>query len=297
MAARGPSSLAAGADDQDVINRVKDQAKKAGLGPITQTQTEHFLALGDAPVRWYSDPALRKCEALAQDFLDYFQQREFPVALPRGRLTLVTLKDGASYKAYIGEEPAEYDGGQYARDANQLVIFDYEAGRKDLAGRAGRVNSFTLAHEAAHLLCFNTGLLSPQADVPVCISEGLATYIELWQRPHDRSIGAINRPRLKALMDAGNDEVAWIPIGDLIAEDRWFDDPKTEQLAYAESWLLVHHLLKTRALLPKFRAHLAGIPQLPQGDGAKRRVEYAETHLGSLRVLDRDVRRLAVRLR
>ena len=44
-----------------------------------------------------------------------------------------------------------------------------------------RVNLLALVHETTHLLCFNTGLLSRKANVPAWVSEGLATYVEIWR--------------------------------------------------------------------------------------------------------------------
>ena len=41
--------------------------------------------------------------------------------------------------------------------------------------------------------------------------------------------------------------------------DKTFDDDKTAQLSYAESWLMVHYLMKSQQQLPKFRAYLAGL--------------------------------------
>src|SRR5262249_39391736 len=140
----------------------------------------------------------------------------------------------------------------------------------------------------------NTGLLSQAGDVPACISEGLATYLELWRRGDRSPLGATNRPRLAVLMDAKAENVPWIPIADLFGDDARFDQPATEQLAYAESWLLVHYLLKTAAKLPQFRAYCAGIPQ---PGGKARRLKYAEARLGSLIKLNQEVRAYARRFR
>jgi hypothetical protein len=281
-----PSQRTDGADEQDIIASVRLKVRKAGLGLLAPKSTEHFLAIGDAPARDQAD-ALVICEKLAKVFLAYFQQHRFPVAFPKHRMTVVTLKDGASYRAYIGEDAPESVGGHYDLESNQLVVFDFGSRQGDLAAQADRVNIFTLVHETTHLLSFNSGLLARPADVPSAISEGLATYFELW-RPQDRAFrGPTNGPRLRALEEAGGDKEPWIPIADLLADDDRFDRSETAQLAYAESWLLVHLLLKTQAWHPKFQAYLAGIR------GAKKRVEYAEAQLGSLRKLDQDVRRHA----
>ena len=47
-----------------------------------------------------------------------------------------------------------------------------------MAPRASHRNMETLAHEGTHQLSFNTGLLSREGDMPLCIVEGLGTYGE-----------------------------------------------------------------------------------------------------------------------
>ena len=116
------------------------------------------------------------------------------------------------------------------------------------------MNLFTLVHETAHQLSFNTGMLNRQADLPVCVSEGLATYVELWRPGVKNAIGGVNRPRMEDLRKSDD----WIPIGDLLADDTAFGE-KTEHLAYAESWLLVHYLLRSRSRQPRFRQFVAEV--------------------------------------
>jgi hypothetical protein len=277
--------------DPAVIRQVEERARKAGLGPIATTSTKHFLGLGDAPDRYRAD-ALDICEKQAQAFLAYFQQHGFKVAFPNHLMTVVILKDAASYQAYTGQPPLPGEGGHYDLESNQLVVFDFRAQQDGLAAKAARVNTFTLVHETTHLLCFNTGLLSRKADVPACISEGLATYFELWQPRGRAAIGRTNGARLGALTQAVNGQGEWIPIAKLLADDKWFDDPATVQLAYAESWLLVHYLLKTPDRLPKFQAYLSGIPQ---DRGAQRRQQAAGAQFGSLEALDKAVKHHARR--
>ena len=125
------------------------------------------------------------------------------------------------------------------------MIFDFRADPANAGGQAD-VNTFTLVHETIHLLCFNTGLLARKADVPDCISEGLATYGELWTPPtlstglRRRSIACGSMPSFKEL-DNGT---PWIPISQFITDDDVFRKPETAQIAYAESWVLVHYLLE-----------------------------------------------------
>ena len=98
-----------------------------------------------------------------------------------------------------------------------------------------RLNLFTLVHETAHQLSFNTGMFVRTNVPPLCLSEGLATYVELWEPGVNKAIGGVNTPRLQAMREAED----WIPIADLLAGNQAFR-AESEQLAYAESWLLVH---------------------------------------------------------
>jgi Protein of unknown function (DUF1570) len=277
-------------DDAAEIADVKALGKKAGLAPFSDAPSKNFLGLGDAgPV--YCKDALTICEALAPEFLSHFRARGFKLALPQQRMTVITLKDAASYRALLGEDKGAAVGGHYDLETNRLVVFDNRGTDEELPDSPERVNRFTLTHETLHLLSYNTGLLSRQLDVPACISEGLATYGELWQYKGKTKIGATNNARLRALTDPRAGGGAWIPIKELLAKDAFFDDDDTVQLAYAEAWALVHYLLRHDAkTLARFHAYLDKLP--PLQDAAKR-LKIAEAELGSLEALDKEVKRHA----
>jgi hypothetical protein len=272
--------------EADEIEAADKVARDAKLGPLRHSSSAHFLAIGNAPDE-HRKAALKLCESLGQDFLAHFRALEFKLSYPDHRLTIVTLKDAPSYAVFLGKEPLKDEGGCYDLVTGRLLIFDFRSSPDDLRAPAARANLFSLVHETAHQLSFNTGLLNAKNDPPLCISEGIATYVELWQPRVRNAIGGKNRPRLEALQDA------WIPLQDLLADDKAFADPKTVQLAYAESWLLVHHLLKTRSRLPKFREYLAAAPESSKPVD---RVRLAEKYLGSLTKLDQDVKNAARRL-
>jgi hypothetical protein len=288
--ATGAGETGEDADEAKEIVDIQSSAKKVGLEPFAISRTKHFLCLGNAPDK-FRGSALGICESLSEAFLLHFRQRGFSVAIPPHRATVIALKDDASYRAYIGEDPGEGVGGHYDLDTNRLVIFDFRPKRAELAAEAERVNLFTLVHETTHVLCFNTGLLSRAADVPVSISEGLATYVELWRPGGKGRIGGPNRPWLDAIVDARRKAEPWIPISEVLANDDLCRNEETRQLAYAESWLLVHYLMTARRA--KFQAYLG---ELPAGDPAAKRIKYAEERLGPLKTLDRDVVRHAQKL-
>ena len=277
-----------GRGEAEDIARVEKAARAAKLGAFRHSHSDHFVGIGDAPDA-FRQSALRHGEALGQAFLAYFRGRGFTLEYPKRRMTVITLKDADSYAAMLGEAPGKDVGGHYDLDTNRLVIFDFRPGGGDLAAGAERVNLFTLVHETAHQLCFNTGLLDRRGDVPVCISEGLATYIELWRPGVKNAIGGINRPRLQALQQ-GQD---WIPIADLLESDKAFRAAETEQLAYAECWVLVFWLLKSRTRLAGMRDYLSDLKT--PGKGLSR-IQIAEKSLGPLAKLDRDVKAEAERL-
>ena len=281
-----------GDSDTAEIEQVQAVAKKAGLERFTYSRTPHFLGIGDANARFRTD-ALNICESLAPVFLQHFNAKEFKLAMPKNRLTVITLKGAESYKAFIGEDPGAIRGGHYDLDTNRLVMFDFrpEGEGPGVVNDPTRVNRMTLVHEATHLLCFNTGLLSRQTNVPDWVSEGLATYVEMWRNKQTK-IGEPNIPWLSHLnnVKAGGEN---IPIAELVASDKSFDDDKTAQTAYGESWLLVHYLMKSHEQTLKFRAYLAG---LASEEAAAKRVEFAEKHLGSLEKLSRDLDRYLKRV-
>ncbi len=278
------------ANDAAEIAEVTALGKKAGLAPFAEVRRDHFLGLGDAEPQ-YRENALAYCEALVPEFLNHFRERGFKLALPPNRMTVITLKDEASYCALLNAKKGTSVGGHYDLDTNRLVVFDFRETNEEIPANPEQVNLFTLTHETLHLLSFNTGLLSRQLDVPACISEGLATYGEFWRRrvkgKSGTRIGTTNGKRL-AIFDARAGDGRWIPIPDLFAKDEFFEDDDTVHLAYGGAWALVHYLLKPNAKpLARFHAYLAKLPALQDAD---KRIKIAEAELGPLKALDKAVK-------
>lgn len=280
---RPSASRAEPATEDDRIAEVQAKGKAAGLGPFRVSRAERFLGVGDAPDAFRQD-ALEICAALGRLFLSDLRARGFKLGYPNDRLMVVVLKDSRSYEALLGEAPGIDVGGHFDLNSNRLVIFDFRPGREETPG-AERMNTFTLVHETAHLLSFNTGLLSLDREPPKCLAEGLATCFEMW-RPRIRAgVAAINGPRLQAIRDAGE---TWIDADRLVGDDGLFDREETAQLAYGQSWMLVYSLLKDRADQPKLKAWLEEIRASgPPVD----RLATAEKHLGSLDELDERLKR------
>src|SRR5271157_3559054 len=158
----GSGSLVAGqeaktpgrASEAAEIAKVEKLLRAARLGPLHNTRSAHFLAMGDAPES-HQRQALALCEALGEAFLVHFRRRGFTVEYPVGRLTVIALRDQDSYAALLANAPGKDVGGHYDLETNRLVIFDFRPQQQAIAAQDARVNLFTLVHETAHQLRFN----------------------------------------------------------------------------------------------------------------------------------------------
>lgn len=246
-------------------------------------ETDHYFALGDAPDD-FRDGALEVCEGLARTFQRHLTTKGIATALPAKKMAVVVLAGRKSYEAFKGEEAGGAEGGLFDLDANRLVIFQTNN---------RLVNTFTLVHEATHQLTYNTGLLSRRGDVPVALSEGLATYGEVWRKDRP-SLERPNGPRLGVLKKTGGKGPKWIPMAKLLTDDDLFFDEKTEQVAYAESCLWIYDLLQTAAGAKSLRGYLAAVRKR---DDPGHRVEDAETAFGDLVRLDAALKSAARKIR
>ena len=229
----------------DAIAAVLARGKEVGLGPFQTSRSARFVAVGDSN-ETFREEALKLCEAVLRDARKQFSSVLVEIKPPATEMVVVILGSKQSYALFNGEKLDEAGEGHYDLDGNRLVIFDAREKGKNAKRNAdgSRFNTFTLVHELMHQILFNGGVLDRTSDVPKAISEGLATYGELWREKTPR-IGQINRPRLQVLADPKHAD-AWIPLRSLLAGDHLFDQEATEQVAYAEAWLLVYTMLKDR---------------------------------------------------
>jgi len=136
-------------------------------------------------------------------------------------------------------------------------------------------------------------LLNRQGDVPRAISEGIATYSEARKLDGASAPGQINSMRLDDLAHIQR-SVKWISVAELLTDEKSFGPTQDRLLlAYAESWLLVYHLMTTPSRLSQFRNYLKSIYKRRD---AAHRLQDAEASFGSLDRLDQDVRQEGIRL-
>ncbi len=267
--------LATTSQADDPLGAIRERGRKAGLGEFQVSSSKEFQAIGDAPARFRAD-ALDRCDRLAKVFRDHFTARGFEVKKPAGLLTLVTLKSPESFAAYTGRPLETALGGHYDLETNELVMFDLR--QDDAKGLASPIeaNNLVLIHEATHLLCFNSGVLSRETDVPLALSEGLACYGETW-RPKGKNVnfGSAASLRDQVFPSAKAEGLSWIPIDRLIADDQWFANPSTQQLAYAESWLLIFNMMGSVLKREKLKKTLTELGNTKLGSGRVNRITAA----------------------
>ncbi len=279
-----PRELAAQDDDLARLDALQAKARQAGLEELGVLRGELYLAAGNADQE-FGAAALKLCDGLAKDFLQHFKDRGFPVDKPKQRMLVVILADANDFASFLGENPGAEVRGIYDIDAGWLAIPDNRGG---VGGpRADRANSIVLFHEGTHQLCFECGLLERHGDVPLFISEGLATYGET-RRPDGRTrMGARNNERiavLRGLFDrAGKQKGELLPVTDLLSKDDLLNQEETMQIAYAQAWAFIHMIMQSKEDQARFVKYLDAIR--PRRNAAQRVADF-EAHLGPAADLD-----------
>lgn len=264
----------------DVLAR----AKEAGLGRLKLRVSRRFFALSDTPDA-FTTQALDICENLLTDYLEYFQAQKFAVRPPEHRLTVVILATPKEQVKFLGDDDEDEDADPvFDPDANRLVFFDLRAGGGAFRTRRERGNTLLLCHEASLLVFENTGLLHTDADVPLAIKDGLASFME--NRPPTGRWKAGNPSAGKLVRLYRERTTPWIPVERLLADEKAFDDPETYLDAEADSWVLVDLLVRSPKRRPGFQRYLEAI-NARRASG--HRLEDARTHLGDLDKLDKEV--------
>jgi Protein of unknown function (DUF1570) len=281
------SALGASRPDHPELDKIRAKGRAEGMEGFDESETDHYVGIGDGRKK-FREEALGICEAVAADYRKYFSEKGFKLIEPKGKLVVVILNGPKSYAMFEGGFVDEAIGGHFDLKENHLVMFDFRGiGANPKAPVAEEDNTLALVHETIHQLTYNTGLLDLESDVPLCVSEGLATFGETWRPRKKGQVGTRNLRRLKGLTDSLKLGMTWIPLATLLADDKLLNDEKTQQIAYAESWLFINKMLKDPAKLPKFRTYLAALREKPE---PSKRIEIATTHLGDLEKLDKEIR-------
>jgi hypothetical protein len=282
---------APGETAEEEIRRAVAIVRKATDHEVRTVRSAHYQAIGDAS-ETFTKLTLSDCEQVALDYLKHYRDKGFDVKLPDRRLILIVFADERPFLKYAGRVPRGL-AGFYSQRTNWLALFDFRNAPM-ITVAAGQDNRETVTHEATHQLNFNSGVLERSGDAPHSISEGLAMYGERRKLHGPSEPGQINQRRLIELAHSQR-RVEWIPVANLIAEKpNWYGGQAAQRtLGYAESWLLVYHLMTDPVRLPQFRAYLQTLRG--RKDQLHRR-DDARSHFGDLEQLDQELRQASVKL-
>ncbi len=277
---------------EEELDRAEDQVKKVTKLPLRRLQSPHYQAIGDASEQIIK-LTLSDCEQVATDFLKHYRAKGFPVNLPDRRLSLVVFRDERPFLRFAGRVP-HGTIGFYNRSTNWLSLFDARNVPMNLRA-AGQTNLETMSHEATHQLCYNSGLLDRESDIPLCVDRGPGHVWRASSVQWSERAGA-NQPQEAG--GAGPRPAPYEMDHRLGPSDRrspagTTSTPILRTLGYAESWLLIYHLMTDARRLPQFRAYLEALR--PRRDKS-RRLEDAQAHFGDLERLDQELRQASIRL-
>lgn len=277
--------------EADELSRAEARTRKVTSYPLAVRKSAHYQAIGDASSA-FMKLTLSDCEQMAADFLEHFRSHGFNVKLPARRMTVIVFRDERPF-VRLAENAPPGTMGFYSLPSNWLALFDFRNAPMH-PGAAGQNNMETLTHEATHQLCFNTGLLVREADIPLSVIEGLAMYCERRRLFDHGKPGQMNLRRLDEMAHIQRRE-KWVDVAELLTDDRASFRKNGDRmlLSYAESWLLIYHLMSDPARLPQLRAYLEAIRTRRD---RTHRLEDARSHFGDLAALDRELRQESIRL-
>jgi len=271
------------------VELVQARARKGGLAALSVKAGERYVAIGNASPQFQAT-ALDLCEGLATDFLTHFTERKFPVQNLSRKLPIVILANPDDFAAFLGlKDESDAVAGIYEVRSGWLVVRD---NRRKESPQGARANTVSLFHEATHQLAYETRILDRDANLPLAIVEGLGTYGEV-RRPDGRTrIGALNAERLQVLGAAARDGLSLFGLNEFFTDDELFEFPRTEQLAYAQAWGLIHMLMQP-ARVTKFQAYLERANSRRE---PRQRIDDLQAGLGSLEELESELKKHLNRL-
>lgn len=270
------------------VERVLDQFEGVGLPEPGITRQDRFLAVGTARPD-FTKRILRIAEDTAAGYMRFFSGLRLPATNVKRPLIVVVLANAGQYSRFNGQNKARNEGGHYDLGENWTVTFDHRGRSKSARADLERANVVTMIHEITHQLSFNTGLLSRDADVPMLVSEGLATMAEPSGTSSLPAFSGVNQPRLAVMQQLLRAKRAsWIPLKNLIESDDPFDAPEdaTVQIAYAQAWLFWDSVVRQARFREKLGPYLERLNA--QHNPAKRLEDFVAA-FGSVRSVEEEM--------
>ena len=256
-----------------------------------QTRSDFAKWIGDL----YEKRLVKQFEKFANKGLKYkLDDPRFPMAI-------VVFGSRPEYDRYVLRELGTESGSMiahYSQLTNRVAMYDltFDLGTpgkkrtlKEVLAKPDAIPMVTtIIHEGTHQLMFNRGMQTRLGDVPLWLNEGMANWFETpdlrngkgWRLP-----GKVNMARMNQLKKYFQNRPS-NSIETLISTDERFRSEGALD-AYAESWALMHFLLKRQKV--EFRKYLQEVARKSPGvpvDAETRLAEFTE-HFGDLKELDK----------
>lgn len=255
-------------------------------GSFQRYESQYFLGWSNADSQFTAE-RMRDCDRLYRSFYEHFRRRGFSLRSPQQKLMVAILDSQTAFEGFLDRRMPSMITGIYNRRSNRLAIYDVNHNRQLLARKssalaAGKAISLdqtrmqyeqtirrraneigedatvsTAFHEGAHHICFNTELLNRHGDVPLWLAEGLACYCESTRLGEWQGIGQPNPERLQVLVKIHERKEGIHSLKSLLISDDWCETSQSGLAGYAQSWALVHGLMKHHP--QKFRQYLQRI--------------------------------------
>jgi hypothetical protein len=293
--------------------------KQAGDGSQIR-ETTHWLIVHHADPKWVDDAAAM-LERTHDHFFEQFDKAGFHPQPLHEKLVCVLLGTQEEFVEYLqrvrdaGGQPSAKQQppergkakprtglGSYRERTNRIEMCDLRAilaagGRKPNAARLELENVARIAHEAAHQLSFNTGILKRQLGYPPWLGEGLAVNFEFSDAA--KPFGPLTTnfspraARLKQLCADGK----LVPLKDMVTmSPSETSQPENRSVVYVQGWGLFRFLFTERP--GQLKQYLAALADRPPGPVRRADVLAAfETAFGPIDVLNQGWEQFLKRLR
>jgi len=277
-------------------------------------ETAHWLIGYKADPKWV-DEAAKMLERTYDHFFEQFRKAGFDPKPPGEKLICVLLDTQEDFERYrervrdtagqppLAEDPAAAPGpggrpsrvgkGSYSSRTNRIQMCDSRSlprnpNRPADPDRTEWANVVRIAHEAAHQLSFNTGILKQRWGYPLWLGEGLACNFEFTDpaKPFGPLTDNLS-PRAAGLARLLADGKI-LPLRRLITmSPQESHQAENSGLVYVQGWALFRFLMAERPA--QFKAYVAALtdrPRPPRNGGEA--LAAFEGALGPVEDLEKD---------
>lgn len=176
----------------------------------------------------------------------FFSRRGFQLSPSTSPLVVIIFSTQAEFRTYVQRDVLATDSnlrGLYDPKSNRMFFYD----SVDAAGGVPQSVRLTVAHEAVHQFCFNSGLTGRLTQLPVWLVEGLAINLELAasRNGNGSRMSRVHAERLERFQQFVGANPEFDLAEFLVNDTAMFQAEPLD--AYAVSWAITFYLIETRS--------------------------------------------------